>query len=153
VPRTDSASRVIAAPPEHVYAALVEPEAVVAWLPPDGMTGRFDWFDARADGSYRMVLTYAEPSSGRGKTTPGADIVEARFVELVPGERVVQMVTFDSADASYAGPMTLRWELGRVDTGTRITIRAENVPDGISAEEHAAGMASSLANLATYLES
>jgi hypothetical protein len=45
-----------------------------------------------------MVLTYAEPSSGRGKAAPDADVVEARFIELVPGERVVHAVTFDSSD-------------------------------------------------------
>ena len=36
--------------------------------------------------------------------------------------------------------------------GTRVDIRADDVPAGISAEDHAAGLASSLANLATYLE-
>jgi hypothetical protein len=34
----------------------------------------------------------------------------------------------------------------------RVEIRADDVPDGISAEDHAAGLASSLANLAAYLE-
>jgi len=45
--RTDTASRVIAAPPDRVYAALIDPEALTAWLPPDGMSGRFERFDAR----------------------------------------------------------------------------------------------------------
>jgi hypothetical protein len=49
--------------------------------------------------------------------------------------------------------MTLRWELRRVDGGTRITVCAVNVPDGISPEDRAAGMASSLADLAANLES
>jgi uncharacterized protein YndB with AHSA1/START domain len=40
--RTDTASRVIAAPPDRVFAALVDPEALTAWLPPDGMSGRFE---------------------------------------------------------------------------------------------------------------
>ena len=39
-----------------------------------------------------------------------------------------------------------------VDAGTRVNIVAEDVPDGISAEDHAAGLASSLAKLAAYLE-
>ena len=64
--RTDAASRVIAAPPDRVYAALVGPDALTAWLPPDGMSGRFD---ARPGGSYRLVLTYAGPSAAPGKTT------------------------------------------------------------------------------------
>ncbi|TDL42719.1 SRPBCC domain-containing protein [Kocuria rosea] len=48
--------------------------------------------------------------------------------------------------------MTITWELTRVEGGTRVEVRAENVPDGISAEDHAAGFASSLANLAAYLQ-
>ena len=47
--------------------------------------------------------------------------------------------------------MTMTWELTAVDTGTRVDIRAEDVPAGISADDHAAGLESSLANLATYL--
>ena len=47
--------------------------------------------------------------------------------------------------------MTMTWEVTTVDDGTLVTITAENVPDGISAEDHAVGLASSLANLASYL--
>jgi hypothetical protein len=36
------------------------------------------------------VLTYADDSSARGKATADSDIVEARFVDVVPGVRVVQ---------------------------------------------------------------
>lgn len=150
--RTDIASRVIAAPRERVYAALVDPDALVAWLPPNGMTGRFERFDARPGGSYRMVLTYADAWAARGKATADSDIVEARFVDMVPGVRVVQAVDFLSDEPGYAGTMTMTWEVARVGAGTRIEIRAANVPDGISAEDHAAGLASSLANLAAYLE-
>jgi uncharacterized protein YndB with AHSA1/START domain len=64
MPRTDRASRVIAAPVESVWAAFVDPEALVVWLPPGGMTGRFERFDARPGGSYRMVLTYSDGSGG-----------------------------------------------------------------------------------------
>jgi uncharacterized protein YndB with AHSA1/START domain len=152
MPRTDTGSRVIAAPPERAYAALVDPDALEAWLPPDGMSGRFERFDARPGGSYRLILTYADASSSPGKATPGSDVVEARFVDIVPGVRVVQAVEFVSDDPSYAGTMTMTWEVSAVDAGTRVEIRADDVPDGISAEDHAAGLASSLANLAAYLE-
>jgi uncharacterized protein YndB with AHSA1/START domain len=150
--RTDTASRVIAAPIERVYSALVDPEALMVWLPPKGMTGRFDRFDARPGGSYRMVLAYTDASTARGKATADSDIVEARFVDLIPGVRVVQAVDFVSSDPRYAGTMTMTWEVARGDDGTRVEIRADNVPAGISAEDHAAGLASSLANLAAYLE-
>src|SRR3954454_10446075 len=96
--RTETAARVIDAPPERVFAALVDPDALIAWLPPDGMSGTFERFDARPGGSYRLGLTYVDASGGQGKATPDSDIVEARFVDVVPGVRVVQTVDFVSDD-------------------------------------------------------
>jgi uncharacterized protein YndB with AHSA1/START domain len=150
--RTDAASRVIAAPPGRVYAALIDPDALAAWLPPHGMKGRFERFDARPGGSYRMVLTYSDASTAPGKATADSDIVEARFIDIVPGVRVVQAVTFVGDDPDLAGTMTMTWELTATDDGTRVNIRADEVPSGISAEDHAAGLASSLANLAAHVE-
>ena len=152
MPRTDRASLMIAVPPERVWAALVDPEALLAWLPPGGMTGKFERFDAWQGGSYRMVLTYSDASGTPGKATADSDIVEARFVDIIPGERVVQAVDFVSDDPAYAGTMTMTWQITAVDAGTRVDVVPEDVPDGISAEDHAAGLASSLTNLANYLE-
>lgn len=142
----------IAAPREKVFAALVDPDALIAWLPPAGMTGRFERFDLRPGGSYRMVLTYAGAAASRGKATADSDIVEVRFVHILPGARVVQAVDFVSDDPAYGGTMTMTWEVTPVQGGTRVDITAENVPEGISEEDHAAGLSSSLANLADYLE-
>jgi uncharacterized protein YndB with AHSA1/START domain len=150
--RTDTASRVIAAPLDRVYAALVDPEALTTWLPPDGMSGRFERFDAKPGGSYRLVLTYADASAAPGKTTADSDIVEARFVDMIPNARVVQTVDFVSDDPAQTGTMTMTWEVTAVEHGTRVEFRAENVPVGISAADHAAGLSSSLANLAEHLE-
>ena len=152
MPRTDKGSRVVAAPPERVWVALVDPEALLAWLPPGGMTGRFERFDVRPGGSYRMVLTYADASGAPGKATADSDIVEVRFIDIVPGQRVVQAVDFVSDDPANAGTMTMTWEVTAVEAGTRVDIVAEDVPDGVSAEDHAAGLASSLAKLAAYVE-
>jgi uncharacterized protein YndB with AHSA1/START domain len=138
MPRTDAASRVVAAPPARVYAALVDEEALAAWLPPEGMTARFERFDPRPGGSYRLVLTYTDAAAGSGKSTPDSDIVQA--------------VDFASDDPDFAGTMTMTWEVSAVEDGTRVDITADDVPDGISAEDHAKGLASSLANLARYVE-
>jgi uncharacterized protein YndB with AHSA1/START domain len=151
MPRTDRVSRVIAAPPDQVYAAFVNPEELAAWLPPEGMTGTFERFDPRTGGSYRLVLTYADASARRGKATADTDVVESRFINLVPGVRVVQAVDFVSDDPAYAGTMTMTWEVTEVDGGSRVDIVADNVPEGIAADDHAAGLASSLLNLAEYL--
>lgn len=99
-----------------------------------------------------MVLTYPDASGAPGKATADSDIVEARFIDIVPGRRVVQGVDFVSDDPVNAGTMIMTWEVTAADGGTRVDIIAENVPDGISAEDHAAGFASSLAKLAAYVE-
>lgn len=150
--RTDTSFRLVAAPPDRVFDAFIDPDALTAWLPPGGMHGSFERFDVRPGGSYRMILTYDDASTAPGKATADSDVVEARFVDIVPGVRVVQAVDFVSDDPSYAGTMTMTWEVTAVDEGTRVDIRAADVPDGISAEDHAAGLASSLAKLAAYVE-
>jgi uncharacterized protein YndB with AHSA1/START domain len=99
-----------------------------------------------------MVLTYSDPSGSPGKSTVDSDVVEARIVAIVPGVRVVYAVDFVSDDPAYASPMTMTWEVSAVDGGTRVDITAEDVPDAVSLEDHAAGLASSLLNLADYLE-
>jgi uncharacterized protein YndB with AHSA1/START domain len=152
MPRTDRASRVLAATPADVYAALVDRDALATWLPPDGMTARFEHFDPRPGGSYRLVLTYRDATGAPGKATADTDVVDARFVDVVPGERVVQAVDFVADDPAFAGTMTMTWSVTEVDDGTRVDIVADDVPDGISAEDHATGLASSLANLAIYVE-
>lgn len=150
MPRTDAASRVIPASPELVFAALLDPDELAAWLPPDGMNGHFERFDARPGGSYRLVLTYAD-GGGAGKATPDSDVVEARFVDIVDGQRIVQAIEFESDDPAFGGTMTMTWEVAAVDGGTRVDITPTDVPMGISAEDHAQGLASSLANLGAHL--
>ncbi len=152
MPRSDTATRLIGASAEEIYAAWVDPEALAEWLPPEGMTARFDWFDLRPGGTYRMVLTYAEPTLGAGKATSDTDVIEARFIELVPNQRMVQEVDFVSDDPAYAGTMRMTWLLTSIEQTTRVDFVAEGVPDGISAEDNAAVMSSSLANLAGRLE-
>ncbi len=149
--RTDTASKVIAAPVERVFAALIDPAALVQWLPPSGMTGRFDHFEARPGGSYRMTLTYVDPPADGGKSSADTDVVEGRFTEIVPGSHVAQTVDFTSDDPAFAGTMTMTWSVSPVDGGTRVDIRADDVPQGISAADHVAGMNSSLAKLTSHL--
>lgn len=150
--RVDRASRLVRAPREAVYAALVDPALLVRWLPPDGMTGRFEHFDARPGGSYRLVLTYGADSASVGKATSDTDVVEARFLTVQAGERVEQAVDFQSDDPAFTGTMRMSWELSDSDGATLVEIRAEDVPPGITPEDHDTGMQASLANLARLLE-
>ena len=147
--RTDTASRLIPATSDAIYAALIDPDALMSWLPPDGMSGRTLLFEPWQGGRYRIELTH--DADGAGKTTTRADISAGRFLLLEPGRRLVQSVEFESDDPAFAGQMIMTWSLDPAPGGTNITITAENVPAGISADDHAVGLASSLANLDRHL--
>lgn len=150
--RIDSASRLINASPSDIYEAFAKPGSVEQWLPPKNMTGKMLRFDFRAGGGYRMRLTYKDGQDGRGKTSDDSDEVEVRLVRLEPGRHIVQEIDFESDDPSFANTMRMTWTFEPSEDGTRVTVRAENVPKGIRAEDHQAGLNSSLANLARFTE-
>ena len=151
MPRTDRVVREIAAPSAEVFKALVGREPLLAWLPPAGMAGYFERFDMRSGGSYRLVLRYVDGSGAAGKAGAGSDVVEARVTEVVDGVQVVQQIDFESDDPAYTGTMTMTWSLTPMAVGVQVEIRADDVPEGISAQDHQTGMTSSLANLDAYV--
>lgn len=150
--RVDSAARLVPAPPERVYGAFVDVEALMAWLPPRGMTGRALLFEPREGGRYRIELTLQGDEPGAtGKTTSRTDVTSGRFLTLEPARRIVMTVDFDSADPAFAGTMVITWILDSVPAGTNVTVSAAGVPPGISASDHRTGLASSLENLARFV--
>lgn len=150
--RTDSATRLVRASPDSTYLAFVDAGALMAWLPPEGMSGRALLFEPWPGGRYRIELALeGDGHEASGKTTERTDVTGGRFLELVPGRRIVQTVEFESADPAFAGTMVMTWRLDPVAEGTEVTVSAANVPPGISAEDHQAGLASSLENLARFV--
>ena len=80
---SDVGRAMVSALPHEVFAALVDVEARTVWLPPVGMSGRFEWFDAHPGGGYRLVLAYDDPAI-LGKSDMNTDVVEVRFTEVMP---------------------------------------------------------------------
>lgn len=151
--RTDTASRVIAASPQALYRAFVDPAAIASWRPPQGMKAEIHTFDPREGGGYRMSFLYTEPDPEvQGKTSDHADTFEGRFVGLIPGERIVEEIDFVSDDPAFRGTMTITTTFRPVSAGTEVTVVCEDVPEGIGESDHKAGIASSLANLAAFVE-
>lgn len=148
-----STSRVIKARPAEVYAAFMDPAALVAWLPPGEMTGEIHEFDARVGGGYRMSLYYPpdEPAF-RGKTTDSEDMVKVRFVDLAPPHRIVEAVNFVTTDPSLLGEMTIEVTFEEVSGGTEVTFSCTNLPPGLRAEDNEAGSRLSLEQLARRFE-
>jgi len=146
-------SRVIRARPEELYAAFLDPAALIDWLSPAEMTGEIHEFDARVGGGYRMSLFYPpDERSFRGKTSDRDDMVYVRFVELSPPRRFVEAVSFVTTDPAFFGEMTMIATFEEVSGGTEVTLVFENLPPGLRAEDNEAGARLSLAQLARRFE-
>jgi uncharacterized protein YndB with AHSA1/START domain len=104
--------------------------------------------DARAV-AFRISLTYDAPT-GAGKTTAHTDTYHGRFVELVPGERVVEVLGFETADPGMPGEMTITISLADVE-GAELTAVHARLPSGLSPADKEAGWRMSLAKLAALI--
>jgi uncharacterized protein YndB with AHSA1/START domain len=107
-------------------------------------------YNVNAGGTYRIALRY-DDKKAKGKAGDNSDIVNGRFVELFPGKKIVEVVSFDSPDPAFAGEMVMTTELQAEKGGTLVTLTAEQVPEGITHEDHVKGMESSLENLGRYM--
>ncbi len=141
----------VKAAPARVYQALIDPEAVATWMVPPGMKSEVHAFDAREGGSFRITLTY-RAQTGSGKTSGQSDTFRGRFVELVPGQRVVQVVEFETDDPAMRGEMTVRYTLVEAGDTTYVAAEHENLPPGLSEDDNAIGWRLSLAQLAKLVE-
>ena len=134
--------RVLRAPPERVYRAFVDPDAMAKWLPPNGFTGRVHHIDARVGGSYKMSFTNL--STGQSHAFGG------EFLELVPNERLRHTDAFD--DPNLPGQMTTTVALTKVSCGTELNVVQEGIPEVIPTEACYLGWQESLALLAMLVE-
>ncbi|SMH51448.1 SRPBCC domain-containing protein [Maritimibacter sp. HL-12] len=148
-PQTHRASRKIAASPEVLYWALLDPDALETWLAPQGAHLLVEKLDAQPGGAFRFVLTF---DAYKGKSGANKDVISGHFVALTPGELVLSESDFTTDDPDFEGTMHTGWHFSPVPGGTRVEVVAENVPPGISKQDHEAGFAASLANLARYAE-
>jgi uncharacterized protein YndB with AHSA1/START domain len=134
--------RVLRAPPDRIYRAWVEPEALASWLPPYGFTAKVHQMDARVGGGYRMSFT----NFGTGGTHSFAGV----YTELVPGVRLRYTDKFD--DPNLPGEMSVTVVLRPVLCGTEVSIEQSGVPEAIPAEMCYLGWQESLLQLATLVE-
>jgi uncharacterized protein YndB with AHSA1/START domain len=117
------------------------------------MKARVHVFDAREGGAFRMSLTYQDPAqSPGGKTSEDTDTFHGRFIELVPGEKIVEVIEFESQDTRFAGRMKITTTLTDADEGTEIMLLCEDIPAGIRPEDNEMGSKQSLQKLAALLE-
>jgi uncharacterized protein YndB with AHSA1/START domain len=134
--------RVLCAPPQRVYRAFIDPDAMAKWLPPHGFTGRVLEIDARVGGRYRMQFTNL--STGHSHAFGG------EYRELVPGQRIVHTDRFD--DPNLPGELLVTITLKEVSLGTELHIKQEGIPSAIPVEACNVGWQQSLDLLRQLVE-
>ncbi len=134
--------RVLRAPPERIYRAFLDPDALAKFMPPHGFTGRVLEMDARVGGGYRMQFT--QFSTGQSHHFGG------RYLELVPDARIVNTDQFD--DPQWPGQMITTIELKAVSCGTELTAVQEGIPEAIPLDGCYLGWQETLQQLALLVE-
>src|SRR5512139_3412945 len=134
--------RVLTAPPEKVYRAFLDPDAMARWLPPNGFTGKVHHAEAKVGGSFRMSFT--------NFTTGATHAFGGEYRELVPHRRLRYTDRFD--DPSLPGEILVSVTLRKVSVGTELEIVQEGVPAVIPLEACYLGWQESLQNLARLVE-
>ncbi len=146
-------TKLIKASQDVVYKAFTDPEALAVWFAPGDMTAEVHHFDERVGGGYEMSLYYpASEVDARGKSGDKEDRYTARFVELTPPSRIVEVITFDADDSGFSGEMIMDVMLEAEGDGTMVTIVFKNIPAGIRPEDNEKGTELSLQKLAKYVE-
>ena len=134
--------RVLTAPPEKIYRAFLEPDALAKWLPPNGFVCTVHELDARVGGAHR--------ASFRNFTTGHSHAFGGKYLELEPARRLRYTDRFD--DPNLPGEMQVTVKLRAVSVGTEIEIVQEGIPDMIPTEACYLGWQESLRNLAKLVE-
>ncbi len=134
--------RVLAAKPEKVYRAFLDPDAMARWLPPNGFTGKVHHSDPKVGGRYRMTFTNFTTGSVIG--------FGGEYRELIPGERLRYTDVFE--DPNLPGEIEVTVTLKAVFCGTEMQIVQAGVPAVIPEEACYLGWQESLQNLARLVE-
>ena len=134
--------RVLKAPPERVYKAFLNADAMSKWLPPNGFTGKVHQLDAKVGGTYKMSFTNF--TTGKSHSFGGT------YLELKPNERILYTDKFD--DPNLPGEMRTTIALKKVFCGTELNITQEGIPAVIPAEACYLGWQESLTLLAKLVE-
>jgi uncharacterized protein YndB with AHSA1/START domain len=142
MPGTVRLHRVFKAPPERVYKAFVDAEAMAKWLPPYGFTGKVHHLEAKVGGTFRMSFTNF--TNGQSHAFGG------EYLELKPGARLRYTDKFE--DPNLPGLITVTVDLKKVSVGTEVAIVQEGIPDVIPVEACYLGWQESLMQLAKLVE-
>ena len=142
MPGTALLHRVLRAPPERVYRAFLDADAMAKWIPPNGFTAKVHHMEPKVGGSFRMSFT----NFGNGQSHSFG----GEYLELVPHERIRYTDKFD--DPNLPGVMQVTVTLKKVSVGTDLSIVQEGIPEVVPVEACYLGWQESLTLLAKLVE-
>ena len=134
--------RVLRAPPERVFRAFMDADAMVKWNPPSGFTARMHEYNPVVGGTFRMSFT--------NFTTQQSHSFGGRYLEIIPNEKIRYTDVFD--DPNLPGEMMMTAEFAAVVVGTELKITQEGIPDVIPEAACYLGWQESLNQLAQLVE-
>ena len=134
--------RALRAPPERVYRAFLNPDAMAKWLPPYGFTCKVHQMEPSVGGTFKM--SFFNFASGSGHSFGG------EYLELVPSAKIRYTDKFD--DPNMPGTMDTSVSLKAVSCGTDVEIVQQGIPEAIPVEMCYLGWQESLAQLAHLVE-
>ena len=128
--------------PQKLYRALLDPDAMVKWLPPHGFVGRVHHIDPKVGGTYQMSFT--------NFTTGNSHSFGGRYLELIPDALIRHTDVFD--DPSLPGEMETTITFKPVSCGTELHVVQSGIPVVIPAEACYLGWQESFALLRQLVE-
>ena len=137
-----SLHRVVTAPPEKVFRAFTEANAMASWIPPYGFLCVVHSMEVKIGGSFKM--SFINFTTGNGHSFGGT------YLDVKPNEFLKYTDTFD--DPNLPGEMTTSVWLKEVSCGTEIKILQENIPEMIPTEMCYLGWQESLEKLKKLVE-
>jgi len=109
------------------------------------MTCHVHSFDAREGGSFRISLTYDEPTgTGRRRHTPTRIAAASRSSCLTNGSW--KWMEFETEDPALRGEMTITITLADADGGTNLLAVHDGLPPGVSSADNETGRRMALAS-------
>lgn len=134
--------RILTAPPEKIYRAFLDADAIAKWLPPHGFTCKVNHLDAKIGCTYKMSFTNF--STGSSHSFAG------KYLELAPNERIRHTDMFE--DTNLPSEMITTISFKKVFCGTELNIVQESIPDMIPTEACYLGWQESLTLLAQLVQ-
>ena len=116
--------RVFSAPPERVFKAFIDPDALVKRMAPHGFTAKVHHLDAKVGGTYKM--SFSNFSTGSSQSFGGT------YHEIIPNQLLRYTDQFD--DPNLPGNIEVLIQLTPVSVGTEVDITQSGIPDVIPAE-------------------